>query len=90
MSELLVDLHSLEFLGKWLNLASLGDLWKSEHSISGNLGGLLNLFGSRVVDLTLLDLSFLSWEEDELGLIVVKSLDVLFHLIGALVMSSVI
>ena len=90
LSELNVDSGSLHLLGQWLNLASLGDLWKSEDTGGGVLGGGFNLLSSGIVDLTLLDLTLVMWEEDELGLIISQSLHVgVLHILGFVVSSVV-
>lgn len=90
LSKLLVDLGGLHFLGQRLDLASLGDSWEGEDTGGSVLGSGFNLFGGGVVDLSLLDLTLVSWEEDELGLIVVQSLDVgVLHISGMVVSSMV-
>ena len=90
LSELNVDSGGLHLLGQWLNLASLGDLWKSEDTGGGVLGSGFNLLGGGVVDLTLLDLTLVMWEEDELGLIISQSLHVgVLHILGFVVSSVV-
>ena len=70
LSKLLVDLGGLHFLGQRLDLASLGNSWEFEDTGGSVLGGGFNLLGGGVVDLSLLDLTFMSWEKDELCLIV--------------------
>lgn len=90
MSELLVDLGGLHLLGQWLDLASLGHTWESEDTGGSVLGSRFNLLGGGVVDLSLLNLTLVSWEEDELGLIIVQSLDVGVLKIGRFVVSSVV
>lgn len=90
LSELLVDLGSLHLLGQSLDLASLDNLWKSEHTGGSVLSGGFNLLSGGVGDLALLDLTVLSWEEDELGLVVGQSLDVGVLHVSGLVMSSVV
>jgi hypothetical protein len=90
LSELLVDLGSLHFLGQRLNLASWSNLWKSEYTGGSVLGSRFNLLGGGVVDLTLLDLTSVEWEKDELGLIVGQSLHIGVLHILRLVVSSVV
>ena len=58
--------------GSWENLAV---------DLGGGLGG-LDLLGGSVVDQTLLGLAVLSGEEDELGLVGVKSINVKLELLG--------
>ena len=90
LSQLAVDLGGLHLLGQRLNLASLGDLWKGEHTGGSVLGSGFNLLGGGVVDLSLLDLTLVEWEEDELGLIISQSLHIgVLHILG-LVVSSVV
>ena len=90
LSQLLVDLGGLHFLGQRLDLASLGDGWKSENTGGSVLGGGFNLLGGGVVDLSLLDLTLMSWEKDELSLIVGQSLHVgVLHVSGFVVSSMV-
>lgn len=90
LSELSEGLDRLHFLGNWFDLASLDDSWKSEDSAGSVLSSSLDLFGGGVVDLSLLDLAVVFWEEDELGLIVGQSLNVGILHISTLVVSSVI
>ena len=90
LSQLLVDLGGLHFLGQRLDLASLGDSWEGEDTGGSVLGSGFNLLGGGVVDLSLLNLTFVSWEQDELGLIVGQSLIVgVLHISGFVVSSMV-
>ena len=90
LSKLAVDLDGLHILGQRLDLASLGDLWKSEHTSGSVLRGGFDLLGGGVVDLALLDLTLVSWEQDELGLIIGQSLDIRVLHVSVLVVSSVV
>jgi hypothetical protein len=90
LSQLLVDLGSLHLLSQSLDLASLDDSWKSENTRGSVLGSRFDLLGSGVIDLSLLNLTLVSWEKDELGLVIIQSLDVgVLHILG-LVVSSVV
>jgi len=75
-SELSESLLGLHLLSDSLDLASLGGSWESEDSFSSVLDGTLKSILGGVVDLTLLWCSILQWEEDKLGLVVIKSLNV--------------
>ena len=54
------------------------------------MGGRFDLLGGGVVDFSLLDLTLVLWEKDELGLVVGQSLDVgVLHVLGFVVSSMV-
>ena len=92
LSVLRVGAAFLELLGDSGELVAL-DGGNSGEDLTGSLGGgssRLALLGGGVVDETLLDLAVLSGEEDKLGLVGVKSLDVELLLLLAGASSSVI
>ena len=90
LSQLLVDSSVLHLGGKSLDLASLHNLWECDDTLLSALSGCLQLVGSGVVDLSLLELTFSSWEQDKLVLVLGKSSNVLGHGVGVLVVSSVV
>lgn len=87
-----VDVALLVFICNSNILSSLG-LSSSWENYSTNLGvgswSLKNLSGG-VVDLTLLSLAFLQWEQDQFRLVSAESLSVELHLFSGGVSSSVI
>lgn len=90
MSEFLVDTDILELSSEWGKLSVSSLWWKSKDTILGVLSSLLELISGGVVDLTLLWLISSSWEQDQLGFILGKSLNVGGLGISVLVVSSVI
>lgn len=90
MSELHVNLGGLHFLGDWGDSDSVIEWLDIKDTLGSVLGSLLQLFGSSVVDHTLLGLTLNSWEKNELALVLIKSLDVLGLIISVFVVSSVI
>ena len=72
------EFDSLVLLGHWENVTGL----------SG--GGLLELLGSGVVDLTLLVDTFSSWEKNKLALVFLKSCNILLVLLHVCGLSSMI
>ena len=66
-------------------------LFRSEDTSGGVLlANTLDLLGSGVINLTLLWLSFSSWEDDQFVLVLIQSLDVGVHHFSVLVVSSVV
>jgi len=90
LSELLVDLCLLHLVGEGLDLASLVHGGKGDDSLLLALGGLLELIGGGVVDLSLLGLSGDSGEKDQLLLVLGESSDILGLSFGVLVVSSMV
>lgn len=75
LSDLSVDSGGILLDGSELDSAvGLGN-WENVTRLSGS--GLLELLGSRIVDLTLLVDSFSSWEKNKLALVFLKSCNIL-------------
>jgi hypothetical protein len=86
----MISLEVFHCGGEFLWLASWADRWESQNTVFSVLNWVLQLFGSGIVDFSLLGNSSMSWEQDELGFVGSESCNVGGLIISVLVMSSMI